>query len=731
VGVRILLVHHAWPTESTGGSEIHVAALARRLARDHEVAVLHRSADPARPDHDLRESEDDGLRRFSLNNLHRDVPGFEAYRDPRAAAAAARVMERVRPEVVHVHHLSGLSTGLVFEARRRAAVVFTLHDFATVCPLGQLFTLKQQVCPGPSPRRCLACVGAQVALPAVLASSAARSTPFAAGLVSLFARVGSAGERRIAERLEEMHEVLRAADVLVSPSRFLAERLVALGVPGIEVLDYGHAPLAPIRRVADPEGRVRFGFVGSAIPSKGVHVLAEAYRLLADPRARLSIHGPFVPYHGDTGYRERVRALLGSEADAILKGAFSHDRIGEILADLDVLVVPSLWEENRPLTVVEARLAGIPVVVSDHGGLAEMVREAEDGLRFRPGDPHELARVLRRLLDDPALRSRLSAAAPSVPTLDALVERLLPLYAMARRRWRERAGRVGVVVLDRGRPEDALRAARSALDPTLGPRVVIVENGPGSLPPAAADIELLSLPVNLGFAAGMNAGIERLRGAGCDRILLLNNDATLQAGCLRRLAEALEDQALAAVGPVILREADGRVESCGAGFHARSGRHRLAQNGERPRPLEGRLGAETLSGAVLMLSVAALDRVGPLDESFFHSFEDADWCLRARQAGFRLAVVLGARAIHGGSRTLGVASPERLYYAARNHLRAAERLQPAAGAPAWLRRGLIVAMNLAHATIQGDVPRLSGIRAVVAGTLDFTRGRFGPRAEAP
>jgi GT2 family glycosyltransferase/glycosyltransferase involved in cell wall biosynthesis len=731
VGVRILLVHHAWPTESTGGSEVQVAALATRLTRDHEVAVLHRSADPARPDHDVRESEEDGLRRFSLNNLHRDVPGFEAFRDPGAAAAAARVMDSVRPDVVHVHHLAGLSTGLVFEARRRAAVVFTLHDFATLCPLGQFLTLKEHVCAGPSPRNCLACVGAQVALPAVHVSSTARRAPFAASLASLLARVGSAGERRIAERLEEMHEVLRTADVLVSPSRFLAERLAALGVPGIEVLDYGHAPLSPIRRVADPEGRVRFGFVGSVIPSKGVHVLAEAYRLLADPRARLRIHGPFVPYHGDTGYRERVRALLGSEADAILEGAFDHDRVGEILAGIDVLVVPSLWEENRPLTLTEARLAGIPVVVSDHGGLAEMVLDGEDGLRFRPGDPQALAGVLRRLLDEPALRSRLGAAAPSVPTLDALVAGLLPLYAKARHRWRARAGRVGVVVLDRGRPEDALRAARSALDPALSPRVVIVENGPGSLPPATADIEVLSLPVNRGFAGGMNAGIDHLRRGGCDRILLLNNDAELDAGCLRRLAEALEDEHLAAVGPVILRESDGRVESRGGRFDARSGRHRLAGHGEALRPREGRVKVEALSGAVLMLSGAALDRVGLLDESYFLAFEDMDWCLRASRAGLGLAVVLGARARHAGSRTLGAASPERLYYGARNQLRVAERLHPLAGPARWLRRGAILGLNLAHALRQGEVPRPAGLRAVLAGALDFSRGRSGPRPEAP
>ena len=80
--MRVLLVHHAYPPEALGGSETYTQALARALARTHEVTVLHRSADAARPDHELRETSRDGVRVFSLNNLYRVVPGFESYRNP-------------------------------------------------------------------------------------------------------------------------------------------------------------------------------------------------------------------------------------------------------------------------------------------------------------------------------------------------------------------------------------------------------------------------------------------------------------------------------------------------------------------------------------------------------------------------------------------------------------------------------------------------------------------------
>ena len=748
--MRVLAVHHAWPPESQGGSEIAMAALVRALsARGHDVAVLCPGWDPARPANDLAESTLSGARVWSLN---RPPAGFESYRDPAATAAVARVLDDFRPELVHVGHLGRLPAGLVFEARRRgAAVVITLHDFWPVCALGQLLDRALEVCPGPTPRRCLGCVGDQAlvasatssaftgmarvatpqrAAPPVVATLSARAAPAAARGARLLARATGLGSARVAERLETMREVLRAADILLAPSEFLARRMAGLGVRNVRVTPNGHEPLAVVHRTTDAYGRVRFGFVGAAVPSKGVHVLAEAYRLLAEPRAALRIHGPFVPYHGEAGYEARVRAVLGPFADDALRGPFPHARLADVLAGLDVLVVPSLWEENAPLVVQEALQARLPLLVSGHGALANTVRDGVDGLRFRPGDATDLARVMRRLLDEPDLLTRLGRHPPEVLTIDEHVRQVEDTYEEAVRCARARAGPVGVVVLDCGRPQDAERAARSALDPTLSPRVVVVENGPGDAPVLPEGVELIRLPRNVGYAGGMNAGLRWLRAAGCDRLLLLNNDAVLEPGCLRRLAEALEDDSVAAVGPTVLRFTADRVESQGSRLRP-WGRHRLAGSGHAARAREGRISVDSLSGAVWMLRSSALDRVGWLDDDYFFGFEDADWCLRARAAGLRVEVVLGARARHAGGRTLGSESPSRLYYAARNHLRVVERRFPRGRAVTWARRAIVVALNLAHAVRQGAVPRGAGAYAVLHGAADFLRGRAGPEGGRP
>ena len=145
--------------------------------------------------------------------------------------------------------------------------------------------------------------------------------------------------------------------------------------------------------------------------------------------------------------------------------------------------------------------------------------------------------------------------------------------------------RAGVVVLDFGRPDDAARAAASAHAEDEGVRVLIVENA--ALARKPSDREHLRLRENRGFGGGMNAGLRRLRADGCDPVLLLNSDAVLEPGALRLLAEALDDPALAAVGPLVLRAHDGRVESRGASLDLPWGRVRSWATAKSPARAAG------------------------------------------------------------------------------------------------------------------------------------------------
>jgi len=96
---------------------------------------------------------------------------------------------------------------------------------------------------------------------------------------------------------------------------------------------------------------------------------------------------------------------------------------------LDLLVLPSVWYENMPITIHEAHRHGIPVVVTQLGGMAEAVEHGVTGLTFPRGDARALAEVLRTLARDAALYDRLAQNRPRVPTLTEVVDRLEALYA--------------------------------------------------------------------------------------------------------------------------------------------------------------------------------------------------------------------------------------------------------------------------------------------------------------
>jgi hypothetical protein len=89
-----------------------------------------------------------------------------------------------------------------------------------------------------------------------------------------------------------------------------------------------------------------------------------------------------------------------------------------VYSELDVLVVPSLWWENSPITIHEAHLLATPVVTSGIGGMAEFVRDGIDGLHFRAGDAQDLAAKLQRFLDEPGLAAALVRDPPALKTLE-------------------------------------------------------------------------------------------------------------------------------------------------------------------------------------------------------------------------------------------------------------------------------------------------------------------------
>jgi glycogen(starch) synthase len=213
--------------------------------------------------------------------------------------------------------------------------------------------------------------------------------------------------RSLGGRLERA--TLRRADAVVVLTERTAAALRSDGVdPGrLHTIPSGFEPslFDPATGGGPAGSRPRIGYVGRLAPQKRADLLVRAFGRMRQPADLVVV--------GDGPERTRVHHLARTSPAAeriTMTGFVEHSAVPAVLASLDVLVLPSAYEEMGSV-LVEAMVAGVPVVASDVGGIPEVVRDGETGLLVPPGDVDRLAQALDRLVGDPDLRARLSAGA--------------------------------------------------------------------------------------------------------------------------------------------------------------------------------------------------------------------------------------------------------------------------------------------------------------------------------
>ena len=110
-------------------------------------------------------------------------------------------------------------------------------------------------------------------------------------------------------------------------------------------------------------------------------------------------------------------------------GVFDNREISTVLAGLDVLVVPSLWQENSPLVILSAQACRCPVIASDLAGLSETIQHDKNGLLFESGNKAALARQLLRAINEKNLINRLSVQSVSPKSTAAYVGELIQIWS--------------------------------------------------------------------------------------------------------------------------------------------------------------------------------------------------------------------------------------------------------------------------------------------------------------
>jgi GT2 family glycosyltransferase/glycosyltransferase involved in cell wall biosynthesis len=411
---KVVHVVHGWPPAQRAGTELYAWWLVRRQLAWREVSVFTRMDDPSRPQGEAVELADDGARvRMVANNfVQRDPLARNALRDRTFERAFTRFLDEERPDLVHIHHLAGHAFSLAGIAQKRGLpIVQQVQDWWPLCARVNLFDASWLRCSGPGINKCAWCAPLTRVAPAPLWNRALHIV------------------RRRAARAS-----LAAADAYVMGSRFIRDDFARAGflTPGkpVHVLPYGVDVVATTPR-RQRSGALRFGFLGSILPHKGLHLAVEAFRGLAPEQAMLHAWGNS---NAAPDYTAALRRDGGPSL--VLEGILAEEEKAGILASLDALLVPSIGLESFGLAAREAMVCGVPVIATNDGALTELFEGGAGGELFPNGDVAALAAILRRVVDRPALLDEWSAAIAPPKSVDAHAEEIEGVYeeVMAGRR---------------------------------------------------------------------------------------------------------------------------------------------------------------------------------------------------------------------------------------------------------------------------------------------------------
>lgn len=431
--MKILIAVHHFPPCYKGGAQWRAHRTAAALqARGHSVRAICVERIDAGPQRGVAWEDEvfDGVpvRRLSFNLAAAPDPFVWEYDNAWIGDHLRALLADERPDVFHL--ISGyLMSGRTLHVASDLGLptVVTLTDFWFLCRRISLLRSDGRVSTLPvNPAACARCLGEEqrrYRWPGRIAP----------GLMDIFWRTQTAQTRRVEARLAFLRDALNRATVIISPSEFLRAVFVEAGVDPERIIYMRQGRdfpgLAPETLEKTPASVLRVGYLGQIAYHKGVHILFEAARRL--PGAPISVRAFGDPTQFPD-YTARLRRLARQDQRLRLEGAFSGPEVSRVLRELDVIVMPSLWYENSPNVILEAFAHRTPVVASNWGGMAELVRHGENGLLFTPGDAEGLAGALRRLLDEPQLLPALRAGIGPVKRLGEEIDELEAIYSGCR-----------------------------------------------------------------------------------------------------------------------------------------------------------------------------------------------------------------------------------------------------------------------------------------------------------
>lgn len=378
----IIICCNVYPPRCIGGAELIAHYHAQTLQKmGWKVVVFAGDTQAQAHRHDMKQDLFDGIEVYRVFLTHQDYHyEFINFLHATVDKHFSMLLEKYHPDIVHFHNIIGLSVRIISLAKLHGAkTILTFHDYWGICIKNTLLAENGQLCKDFS--------GCKACLPAI----------------------ESCTNRDIPMRLRQDFFLLtmRNIDAFISPSTYLAKTYINAGFSQdrFHVVWNGIDTERFQKVIKKPQnGLLRLSFLGYLGKHKGIETLLEALPLIEGKElVRVNLVG-------DGAERNAYHAILkanGCMSQVRFWGKLDNREVEKVYAETDVLILPSIWPENQPVSITEAMAAGIPVLASRIGGIPELVDDGITGFLFDAGDTKQIASIIERLLKEPSLIVRL------------------------------------------------------------------------------------------------------------------------------------------------------------------------------------------------------------------------------------------------------------------------------------------------------------------------------------
>lgn len=344
--LKVLKVIHGFPPDFSAGSEVYSYNLCKELVRlGNEVHVFTRIETDLLAPYEVKQEEIEGIKIYRVNKPKQYLYS-DKFVDSEMEGIFKAYLENLNPDIVHFGHLAHLSINFVNIVKEFGKkVIFTIHDFWLFCVKGQLLNRQNKIC------NAVSC-----SVDKHYINSCKECSPY------------NPSSNEVSHYLNELRKLRESVDLFISPSHTLRDFFIKNGVSEDKVIyqKYGFNKnlITYKKREYSLDSKIRFGFLGRIIPSKGIKILTQAFKNLPNETLRI---------YGSIGAEKRYMESKNIK----FMGSYDNNQIDSILQDIDVLIVPSTWLENSPLVIQEAFLAGIAVITSNIGGMKELLYDKD------------------------------------------------------------------------------------------------------------------------------------------------------------------------------------------------------------------------------------------------------------------------------------------------------------------------------------------------------------------